>query len=81
MKRDWQEFFKPEDFNTANEGEFKHLGWPQHYMAAKANKLLCEALKEAPEVYASQPLEVWMFRASAAPTHSARLIDMREIKR
>lgn len=91
-KRDWENFFKPEDFGAKEWDESRPLA-PQlineillPQTAAKiANEIIRKELEKAPRVYGCDAipsgLRKWYVDTVKEDTHTARLICIEEIKK
>jgi hypothetical protein len=87
-KRDWQEFFKPEDFNGITHPYVTDFNLLDTVVVAhNANALIRGALEELPVMYGCKGSDDrWYMderedrRGCPAYSHTAKLVDVREIK-
>lgn len=76
--------FEPKDFDTDETLPESKLGWPQEYMAHRANAKFNEWLEKQPVVWKIENANAWGEDRndwqSGKLTHKARLVAIEEIK-
>ena len=83
-KRDWENFFKVGELDYSEE-EFRANGCPADYTVHIANAIIRKELAKTPMVYGCDAipsgLRKWYVDTIKEDTHTAKLIQIEEIKR